>query len=413
MLFMSHSTSPASSAPRLSILILATLGAMAMLGPFGTDTYLPALPSMAADFGTSGARIQLTIAAFTIGEAVGQFSLGSLSDRWGRKVIIVTSTGLLALTSGLGALAPSAEVLIALCLVMGFLAAGGVVVGRAVVADLVEGEAAARPFAVLSMLLSIGPIVGPIVGTMLLGLGWRSIFVGLCVFALVCTVAAIAFVPESLPRELRHSGGLGHAVRTSGKILATREFTLNAAILWFGFGLMFTYICSSSFIIQTTLGLSPAVNAATFALIGVGLVLISIVTARFSVGRNIRRLQLAGIAMQVAGVALLAVIVVTHTYEPWLVIADLALIGMNMGFVFGPSIALAMEHVRFASGTASALLGSFQFLAAAVVSAAVGLVPGDALVGLLVVGGCSEILVLVTLALSRWSRPRVGAHETV
>lgn len=131
MLFMSHSTSPASSAPRLSILILATLGA----------------------------RIQHTIAAVTIGEAVGQFSLGSLSDRWDRQVITVTSTGLLALTSGLGALAPSAEVLIALCLVMGFLAAGGVVVGRAVVADLVDGEAAARPFAVLTMLLRIGPIV--------------------------------------------------------------------------------------------------------------------------------------------------------------------------------------------------------------------------------------------------------------
>jgi DHA1 family bicyclomycin/chloramphenicol resistance-like MFS transporter len=385
---------------KLTTLMLATLGVVAMLGPFGTDTYLPALPVISKDFAVPGARAQHTIAAFTIGEAIGQFILGSLSDRFGRKVIIVGGTALMTIGAALAAISPSIEMLIVLCLIMGFTVAGGVVGGRAVVADLTHGEESARPFAILSMLLSIGPIVGPIGGTILLALGgWRAIFVGLAIFAGLTTLALYAFIPETLPMNKRHTGGLRDALVTSKKVLSNRQFVSHAAILWFGFGLMFTYISSSSFIIQDVLGLSPAVNAASFAINGISLIIASIFTARFSQGRTVKRLLNLGVLIQIISICLLVVIVVAHLYDPWLVLFDLFLIGTAMGFVFGPATSLAMLEVRYAAGTASALLGSFQFVAAAIVSTCVGFITGDALMGLLVVGGAMELLVLISLFL--------------
>ncbi|MDH6207091.1 DHA1 family bicyclomycin/chloramphenicol resistance-like MFS transporter [Aurantimicrobium minutum] len=382
----------------LTTLMLATLGVVAMLGPFGTDTYLPALPVISKDFDIPGSRAQLTIAAFTIGEALGQFVLGSLSDRFGRKIIIVGGTALMTIAATCAAVAPTIEMLILLCLIMGFTVAGGVVGGRAVVADLTHGEDSARPFAVLSMLLSIGPILGPIGGTVLLALGgWRTIFVGLAIFAALTTIALYAFIPETLAKDKRHKGGLIEALSTSKKVLSNHQFVSHAAILWFGFGLMFTYISSSSFIVQDVLRLSPAVNAASFAINGTSLVIASIFTAKFSRGITVKRLLYLGVFIQVISIVLLSVIVTARLYEPWLVLFDLFLIGTAMGFVFGPATSLAMLEVRFASGTASALLGSFQFVAAAIVSTCVGFVTGDALVGLLVVGGSMEALVLISL----------------
>jgi DHA1 family bicyclomycin/chloramphenicol resistance-like MFS transporter len=394
----------------LTTSIMAALGLAAMLGPFGTDTYLPALPEMSRDFGVPGARTQLTIAAFTIGEAVGQYILGAMSDRIGRKAVIAGGTGIMTVTAGIAAAAPSVEILILLCMVMGFTVAGGISGGRAVIADLTTGEASARPFAILSMLLSIGPIVGPIAGTIMLAAGgWRSIFVGLTIFGALCTLAVILLVPETLPADKRHRGGLTETLKNSRLILANKEFTTHGAILWFGFGLMFTYICSSSFIIQDVLGLSPAMNAASFAINGTSLVIASLVTARFSTGSRTKTMLNIGVGVQVVSVALLVVIVAFHAYEPWLVLGDLFLIGTAMGFVFGPATALAMLNVRFAAGNASAILGSFQFVAAAIVSAAVGLVAGDALVGLLVVGGTSEVLVLIALWLGTRAERESGA----
>lgn len=383
---------------RLTGTMLASLGAMAMLAPFGTDTYLPALPVMSAELGVSGGRSQLSIAAFTIGIAIGQLILGSLSDRLGRKAIVVGGGVLMTIGAVLASQVTSSEMLVVLCFIMGLSAAGGVAGGRAVVADLTTGEASAKPFAILSMLLSIGPIVGPIAGTILLALGgWRSIFIGLAIFAALSTLSVVLLVPETLPPAKRHKGGLGETFRMARRVLANRQFVSHGAILWFGFGLMFTYICSSSFIIQNVLGLSPAVNAASFAINGTSLVLASLFTARYSTGHAIKRLLNLGVLVQVVAVVILIVIVSAHIYNPWLVLFDLFLIGTAMGFVFGPATAMAMMEVRFAAGTASAVLGSFQFLLAAIVTACVGLVPGDALFQLLIVGGTSEVLVLISL----------------
>jgi DHA1 family bicyclomycin/chloramphenicol resistance-like MFS transporter len=386
----------------LTGVMLAALGFIGTLGPFGTDAYLPAFPAMADDLQVAPSYIGLTLSLFTIGMALGQFFLGSLSDRIGRKTVIVGGGLLMAVASALAGFAADAGVLIALCLFMGLSASAGVVGGRAVVADLTHGEAAVRPFTILGMVVSIGPIIGPMGGTLLLALGgWRAIFFGLAIFAVASSVFVALAVPESLPRDKRHTGGVTQMFRTAGSILRNRQYLAFAILIWFGFGMMFTYISTSSFIVEHNLGLPPAVYSASFGINGVGLVLAGLLTTRLAKVVRPRRLIRVGVIAQLAAFASLWIVLLTGASSPWTVLPILFVLAASMGFIFGPATAMAMEHVRFASGTALALMGSVQFLAAAVAVTLAGIVNTDPLVALAEVGSVATVLVLVALIMGR------------
>jgi DHA1 family bicyclomycin/chloramphenicol resistance-like MFS transporter len=382
--------------------MLAALGFIGTLGPFGTDAYLPAFPAMADDLQVAPSYIGLTLSLFTIGMAVGQFFLGSLSDRIGRKTVIVGGGLLMAVASAIAGFAANADILIALCLFMGFSASAGVVGGRAVVADLTHGEAAVRPFTILGMVVSIGPILGPIGGAALLALGgWRAIFFGLAIFAVASSVFVALVVPESLARDKRHTGGVTQMFRTAGKVLRDRQYLAFAILIWFGFGMLFTYISTSSFIVEDNLGLPPAAYAASFGVNGVGLVLAGLITTRLARKVRPRRLIRIGLIAQLAAFATLWAVIVTGSVSPWTILPILFVLASSMGFIFGPATAMAMEHVRFASGTALALMGSVQFLAAAVAVTVAGIVNSNALIALAEVGSVATLLVLAALIMGR------------
>lgn len=382
--------------------MLAALGFIGTLGPFGTDAYLPAFPAMAEDLQVAPSYIGLTLSMFTIGMAVGQFFLGSLSDRIGRKTVIVSGGLLMAVASAIAGFAANADILIALCLFMGFSASAGVVGGRAVVADLTHGEAAVRPFTILGMVVSIGPILGPIGGAALLALGgWRFIFFGLAIFAVVSSVFVALVVPESLARDKRHTGGVAQMFRTAGKVLRDRQYLAFAILIWFGFGMLFTYISTSSFIVEDNLGLPPAAYAASFGVNGVGLVLAGLITTRLARKVRPRRLIRIGLIAQLAAFATLWAVILTGSVSPWTILPILFVLASSMGFIFGPATAMAMENVRFASGTALALMGSVQFLAAAVAVTVAGIVNSNALISLAEVGSVATLLVLAALIMGR------------
>lgn len=404
-----------SKALALTPLMIATLGAMAMLGPFGTDTYTPALPIIAGDMHVTMARVQLTLSAFTVGLAIGQFVAGSLSDRIGRRPVILGGGIVVAVASTIAAVTPTLEVLIAMCFLMGLTSAGGITGGRAVVADLVHGEAAGRPFGILGMMLSVGPIIGPVGGTILLTIfgNWRAIFVGMAVFAVLSTIAVWLTVPETLPHEKRHRGGLAVAFVNAGKVLANRQYLSHGLIMWLGFGLMFAYISSSTFVVQENLGLGPAAFSTSFAINGAVLVIISFITARLNATVGPKRLLMVGVCIQLFAVAALGIILATgQGSNPWIVFPELFFLAIPMGFMFGPVTALAMLEVRFAAGTAAALLGSLQFVAASITAALVGVVSSNPLVSIFVIGIAAEALLWGTLLLFAVLRRRANEQPT-
>lgn len=382
----------------LTGLMLFALGFIGMLGPFGTDAYLPALPVMADDFHVTAGRVSATLSAFTVGMALGQLILGSLSDRIGRRTVLLGGGTVIALASAVASMAPNVELLVGLCFAMGLMAAAGIVGGRAVVADLTHGVGATRPFTILGMTVSIGPIIGPIGGALLMGIdGWRSIFVGLAIFSALATAGIYFFVPESLPRDKRHAGGLATTFANAKRILSTRSFLTYAVVLWFSFGMMFAYISTSSFIVQTNLGLPASAFASVFGFNGVGIIVTSFLTAQFVKRFPPRRILLAGVVMQVLAAIALLTIMATGIATAFTVLPAMFILATSMGFVFGPATALAMVDVRFASGTALALLGSIQFLAAAIAATFVGVISSNALVSLTAVAGGAVSLVVIAV----------------
>src|SRR3954449_6856525 len=190
---------------RLATLTLL-LGGLTAFGPLSMDLYLPAFPLLAADLHATQAQVQLTLTADVIGLVAGQLVLGPLSDARGRRRLLVGSTLVCAVASLLCALAPSAEVLAARRFVQGFSGGGGIVLARAVAADLTSGVAAARLFSLFMTLSSVAPIIAPGLGGFLLVWtgSWPVMFYLLAAVNSVLAAPIWAVVPETLPAERRH-----------------------------------------------------------------------------------------------------------------------------------------------------------------------------------------------------------------
>lgn len=364
----------ATKAVGLSTQLLVTLGAISILGPFGTDVYLPAFPQMAASLGTSAAGIQLTLTAFTVGMALGQLTMGSLSDRLGRKPLIVLGCLIMFAASGIAALAQNLGLLILCCAFIGIAASAGMVCGRAMVSDLATGHEAAKGFSVLGILAGIGPILGPVGGALIMQLaGWRSIFGALSALAMVFGVLAFSALPETLHSTERHSGGLGTMFATMGQVIRNSNFVLHAVLLWCGFAMMFAYISASPFVLQNVFGLSPVQYTLDFGANGIVLLITGALSAalikRVGPSAQVR----IGVAMQLLAAAVLVIPSMLGELPLWAVLVAFALVPSSMGFVFGPVTALALRDVRHAAGTALALMGALQFVLAGVAAFVVGL----------------------------------------
>jgi drug resistance transporter, Bcr/CflA subfamily len=392
---------------RLTLPVLIVIGAMGVIGPLGTDMYLPALPTMASELSTTPAWVQLTLTSFSVGLAVGQLLLGTLSDRFGRRWLLTGGIALLLVSGIVCSLAPTIEVLIAGRVLMGISGASGIVIGRAIAADLTTGTAAARVFSLLGTIAGVGPIAGPLLGGVVFGWGgWRPIFWVITAFAALLLIGVLLFIRETLPRSSRHRGGFAQFGRTAGAILARRHFLGYATTLWFSFGAMFAYISASPFVIQRILGFSPTAFTVVFAINAAGLVSTGLLSAWLAGRVRVPNLATLGLAIQLLGVAGIATVAATNTTSAWLILPSLFLITTGMGFLLGNCTALAVSGIA-ARGTAMAILGCVQFLMAGLVAPLVGLAGEASIVPLAIVTvGCGAVAV-VGLVLGRTAQREV------
>ncbi|MEU5840317.1 multidrug effflux MFS transporter [Rhodococcus sp. NPDC047139] len=354
--------------------MLCALALLSATAPLATDMYLPGLPVMAESLGSTTVGVQLTLTTFMAGLGLGQLLVGPLSDSWGRRRLILTGTVVLALSSAICAMAPTVEVLIAARLIQGFSGGTGIVLARAVIADRAKGNQAAKLFSLMMIIGGIAPVVAPLLGGALLGpIGWRGIFWVLTALAIAMALGALLFVPETLPPERRHGGGLKIMAGNFGYVLSKRRFVGYAAAMALGFGAMFSYISASPFITQDILGLSPGQFSLVFAVNSVGLVLSNVVNTRL-IGRfEVRTLLLFGVTtMFTAGVLLLSAMIFIG-YVAALILPLLFVAVSMVGMTLGNATALAQSQVPKAAGTGSAVIGASQFGLAAAVSPLVGL----------------------------------------
>ena len=357
------------------LLRMVVLGALTAAAPLSLDTYLPALPSLAADLRSSPSTAQLSLTSCLVGLAVGQLVAGPLSDVLGRRRPMIVGALGFALASTACAFAPSVEVLIGLRLAQGLLGAVGIVLARAVVRDTSDATSSARAFASQMLVSGVAPIVAPVLGGQLLRVtSWRGVFVFLAAFGALVLMALLRAVPESLPPDRRRAGGAAETLASFRLLLADRRVLACVLAAGLVFSAMFAYISGSTFVLQDLYGLSPQGFSAVFAANSVGIVASVQTAGRLAGAGKVRpvRLLAVGLAVALTGTAALLVAVLAGAGLPGIV-AGLFVTVCGVGLVLPSATTLALADHPDHAGSASALLGTAQFIVGAGVAPLVGL----------------------------------------
>lgn len=360
--------------PRMTRGLLVSLGFLAAVPPFATDTYLASFTDISADLGVTPSSVQLTLTAFLVGIGAGQLLLGPLSDRFGRRRVLLAALSVFAAASIGMAFSPGIDVFVALRFVQGFSGAAGVVVSRAIAADLSEGRTAVRALSLIASLVSIAPLVAPPIGGILASIwGWRGVLAFLATVATAMLVLAWLVIPESLPPDERHRGGVGMMLRRFGGLFRDGAFVLLMVSFSVGFGALMGYISASPFVGQVVIGMSPVAYSFGFSAGAVGIMLANLLNARIAVRVGPERMFTVGLVTALAAGLWFAVLSAIGLLTPATFIAGAFILSGGVGLTMSNASALALARADRARGSGSALIGAGQFAVGAIVSPLVGL----------------------------------------
>ncbi|AJK69136.1 multidrug effflux MFS transporter [Corynebacterium marinum] len=410
---MTNTTRPAvASGPKAVIppIILGVLALVSAVEPLSINMYLSGLPALGRDLDLSQAGAQLTLTFFLAGMAIGQLVTGPLSDARGRRGLFLAGVVLLVLATAASALATHAWILFASRFVMGLAGGTAVVLARAVAGDLAKGPELARVFSLLMLLGGLAPVIGPVLGGLIVdGVGWRGVFWVLAGLNLLMAAAVWRFIPETLPAGNRSTGGLRPLLAAMGGLLRDRAYVGFTLGFIFSFSTMFAYVSASPFILQEYYGFTPVQFSVIFAVNTTGMFLVALTNARLV--RRVGPLPLAkiGNAVLLAAVVYLVVAALLDASR-WFILAGLFVVVASMGVNFANNSALAISRAGKVTGSASAFMGSGQFIMAGLLSP---------LVGLAAAAGMSQpvamtVVMLVTAVIAAagvWGGARVLGRE--
>jgi MFS transporter, DHA1 family, multidrug resistance protein len=355
--------------PALTML-LAMLSA---LGPFSLDMYLPSLPDIGHDLGASVVRVQLTISSYLVGFAIGQIIYGPLSDRRGRRPVLLAALVLYVASSFVCVVTQSVGPLIAARLLQGIGGSGSIVLARAIVRDLYSGVRAARELSMIGSISAFAPIVAPVVGGILqTAFGWRANFVAMGVAASITVIVAARLLPETLRQPATEPVSPSSLARSFGTVLRHRGFLAYLGIITASYAGLFAWIAGASVVLQEVYGLSAFAFGFTFALGAAGYMAGATAAARLVLRLGLDRTIALGVTLLAAGGVGLAAIVAARIENGVWLVAVMALYLAGIGLAMPQSMAGALTPFPERAGTAASLMGLVQQSAAAIVAVAIG-----------------------------------------
>jgi DHA1 family bicyclomycin/chloramphenicol resistance-like MFS transporter len=349
------------------------LGFLTAVGPLSTDMYLPAFPTIEAEFGTARGSVEVTLAAWFAGLAVGQLVQGTLADRLGRRRPLILGTALYTFASIGCALAPDMTTLAAWRAAAAFGGAASAVVPRAMVRDLAEGLAAARLMSRLMLVMGVAPILAPTLGGLLLGAGgWRLIFWAAAAYGGLACLLAWRLLPETLPPHRRVRRSAGALLRDFLRIARERGFLTNALMGAAAMFAVFAFIGGAPAIYIEQFGVPPDRFGLLFAVSAVGFIGASQANPPLLRRLGPRRVPALALRIAAAAALLLALAAFTGWGGLWGVFLPSVVALACTGLVFPNAAVGALARHASRAGSASALLGTLQFTCAALGSALVG-----------------------------------------
>lgn len=373
----------------MKVFIPATLGMLTAFGPFVTDFYLPVLPEMTGYFHTTPALASMSLTAGMIGLAAGQLFIGPLTDKYGRKRILVGSMLLFVVASLLCIFSGDIFMFNAMRVLQGLAGAGGIVIAKSMSADMYTGRELASFMALLGAINGIAPVCAPVVGGLMAGVtSWTGVFAVILAVGIVLMVCSM-FLPETLQPANRIRKSVIKVYGNLFRVFRNSRFTLSVMAEMACFFMFFAYIASSPFIMQQVYHLSPLGYSLCFGLnalmIGVG----AAMATRFrSQGTCLR---FGGLGM-LAGTLLLAFLL--NTAMPlWIVMLAYIYTLICFGLMQPPLTAIALDIERDNAGAASAIFGASGFVAGALSSPLVGI--GDITVTSGLVMACGAVVCLL------------------
>ncbi len=385
------------------------LGLLTAVGLFAIDMYLPALPEIGQGLHAGSGAVQASLVSFFVAMALSQLIYGPVSDMIGRKKPLYFGLSLFSIGAIGCALSPSIEWLVGFRALQGVGACAGAVICRAIVRDLFTGVAATQLMSRLLLVFSVSPILAPLAGSAVtLAASWRAIFWVMVLAAVLGAVLVALQLPETRSQEARSQSSFGSALASYGTLLRDPYYLGLVLIASFGMASYMIYVANSSFVLIEHYGLSPSLYSVVFAMNAVSFIGASQMNGRLSRRFGLRRL----IRFAVAGFALASTMLFlafASGFGSLPVLSALLFVAYGfLGMVIPTSAVLALESHGRIAGTASALMGTLQFVtASSVIGVASLFFDGTAMPMVTTIAACS-LMVLFLAALTL--RPAAAAE---
>ena len=353
---------PSAQAPRNMFWIVVLLGALAMLGPFSIDTYLPGFPAIAKTFGTKIEVVEITLAVYFVGLAFGQLFYGPFADSVGRKKPLYIGLVMYILASLGCAFAPNIATLTVLRFVQAIGGCAPMLISRTVVRDYFQPREAARIFSFLMLVVGVSPVIAPLIGGWLVvHLNWRANFYMVSIMGALILLFVFLFLKESLPAEQRRPLNLGYTMRLYGSLLREPIFMTYALSGSFIAAGMFAYLEGSPLVFIELNHVSADRFGLFFGAIAVGLVAAAQING-FLV-RKVHPHVLFRWVLIIAAIAGVTLFITAETgaFGFWGILVPLFVFVSCNGAAFPNATALALAPHGKDAGSAAAVLGCIQF----------------------------------------------------
>ena len=387
------------------------LGLLSVIGPLAIDMYLPALPAIGVDLGASDAVIQRSLMAYMAAVAVCQLVYGPLSDMFGRKPPLYFGMAVFVVGSVGCALAPNADMLILFRFLQGVGACASMSLPRAIVRDNHTGAEAAQLMSLIMLVFSVSPILAPLSGSFVIAFGdWRAMFWVMTVVGVLGLLLLVFALRETRPREARLDSGLGSALRAYGTLLRDWRFLGLTLIGTFGMSSFMAFLGNSSFVYIDHYGLTPTQYSLAFSVNAVSFFAVSQMTG-WLVGRfGLNRVVRVAVAGYTASMLTLFAVVMAGIDSVFVLGGFMFVAFGFLGLVLPSTGVLAMEEQGDIAGSASALMGTVQMIAASVVMGIVGAFGDGTARPMVIAFAACAILAFVITQLTLGARPRSPAE---